>query len=304
MGTLLEIVWLILPASLANMAPVFAARLLPDLSAPVDGGRTLGGIRIFGDHKTIRGMVAGMLLGAVTFALQQALCVRFESLRAISRFDYAQTPWLFGAVLGLGALGGDLVKSFVKRRVGRVPGQSWFPFDQVDWMAGALVVEWRIAHLDAAFAVIALAFAVVASLIIKSLSYRLGLEKRPVRGTHDPIRQATMTCVNATPPPVRDDVRSHDRRRPKMAQPRRPRTSSPKATTQRGASPMQAIGVTRLPALAPPAVVADENHDPRRRMIAEAAYFRALGRGFHGGDSDDDWYVAEREIDARVDRHG
>lgn len=34
----------------------------------------------------------------------------------------------------------------------------------------------------------------------------------------------------------------------------------------------------------------------RHRMIAEAAYFRALGRGFEGGDPVDDWVAAEREI--------
>lgn len=36
--------------------------------------------------------------------------------------------------------------------------------------------------------------------------------------------------------------------------------------------------------------------EERQRMIAEAAYFRALERGFTGGDSLDDWLVAEREI--------
>jgi hypothetical protein len=34
----------------------------------------------------------------------------------------------------------------------------------------------------------------------------------------------------------------------------------------------------------------------RERMIAEAAYFRAMNRGFQGGDPADDWLMAEREI--------
>jgi hypothetical protein len=66
----------------------------------------------------------------------------------------------------------------------------------------------------------------------------------------------------------------------------------------------QAITVTRLPALAAPRITGSGEDDPRQRMVAEAAYFRALNRGFHGGDPDDDWYVSEREIDARIDRHG
>lgn len=36
--------------------------------------------------------------------------------------------------------------------------------------------------------------------------------------------------------------------------------------------------------------------DERQKMIAEAAYFRALERGFSGGDPLDDWLMAEREI--------
>ncbi|MEK7207366.1 MAG: DUF2934 domain-containing protein [Pseudomonadota bacterium] len=33
-----------------------------------------------------------------------------------------------------------------------------------------------------------------------------------------------------------------------------------------------------------------------QQMIAEKAYFRALSRGFQGGDSVEDWLIAEREI--------
>ena len=41
--------------------------------------------------------------------------------------------------------------------------------------------------------------------------------------------------------------------------------------------------------------------EERQRLIAEAAYFRALQRGF-GGDPVADWLVAEREIDGRLMR--
>ena len=34
----------------------------------------------------------------------------------------------------------------------------------------------------------------------------------------------------------------------------------------------------------------------RQRMIAEAAYYRALARGFEGGDPVDDWLIAEQDI--------
>lgn len=34
-----------------------------------------------------------------------------------------------------------------------------------------------------------------------------------------------------------------------------------------------------------------------RLMVAEAAYYRALARGFAGGNADEDWYAAEAEIE-------
>jgi CDP-2,3-bis-(O-geranylgeranyl)-sn-glycerol synthase len=41
-------------------------------------------------------------------------------------------------LLGFGALAGDSIKSFFKRRVGVKPGKRWFPFDQIDFVIGAL----------------------------------------------------------------------------------------------------------------------------------------------------------------------
>lgn len=40
----------------------------------------------------------------------------------------------------------------------------------------------------------------------------------------------------------------------------------------------------------------------RHQMIAEAAYFRAMTRGFEGGNPDDDWYTAKAEIEQAYGR--
>lgn len=45
------------------------------------------------------------------------------------------------------------------------------------------------------------------------------------------------------------------------------------------------------------AAVADVAEVPeRQRMIAEAAYYRALHRGFSAGSAEDDWLQAEQDI--------
>ena len=39
------------------------------------------------------------------------------------------------------------------------------------------------------------------------------------------------------------------------------------------------------------------SENERFQMISDAAYYRALGRGFDGGDPMEDWLMAESEID-------
>lgn len=44
--------------------------------------------------------------------------------------------------------------------------------------------------------------------------------------------------------------------------------------------------------------------EQRRQLIAQTAYFRALSRGFEGGDPVADWLDAEREVDQLLARRG
>ena len=40
--------------------------------------------------------------------------------------------------------------------------------------------------------------------------------------------------------------------------------------------------------------------EQRRQLIAQSAYFRALSRGFEGGDPVADWLEAEQEVDQAI----
>lgn len=46
-------------------------------------------------------------------------------------------------------------------------------------------------------------------------------------------------------------------------------------------------------------ILAACSEDERRRLIAEAAYYKALKRGFAPGREREDWLEAEREVEAR-----
>lgn len=51
-----------------------------------------------------------------------------------------------------------------------------------------------------------------------------------------------------------------------------------------------------------PPAAATVSAEQRRRMIAEAAYYRAVARNFQGGDPVNDWLTAEHEVDQRLAR--
>lgn len=133
---LLETAWLYLPAMAANLAPVLALhyRWLPVLAVPIDTKR-------LGNHKTYRGIIFGIAAGALVGVLQFAV-YRVPAAQALSLMSYGSlaTAVLLGVWLAVGALAGDAVKSFLKRRAGVAPGRLWLPWDQIDFVIGASVV--------------------------------------------------------------------------------------------------------------------------------------------------------------------
>lgn len=137
-----QALWLFLPAYMANMAPVFAAKVVPRWNARIDGGRVWSdGRPVLGSGKTWRGLWAGAFLGAATAAVQSlARHTRLD----LADFAFAEAGWagpvVLGFALGLGALVGDTAKSFFKRRRDRPQGAPWVPFDQLDFVVGGLLL--------------------------------------------------------------------------------------------------------------------------------------------------------------------
>jgi len=129
---IIQVFWLFLPAGFANMAPVLF-KWVPFLDTPVDLGGKMGGKRILGDHKTFRGLIFGILVAVIVVYLQ-----RLIGYGPLIDYSSVNILWL-GFLLGFGAVFGDMVKSFFKRRTGIKPGRSWVPFDQLDWVVGAIV---------------------------------------------------------------------------------------------------------------------------------------------------------------------
>lgn len=154
------LIWIMIPAGVANMVPPIAAKVWPKWETPVDGGKMLWGRRVLGDHKTIRGLVTGVVTAEIIFLLLRPAL-----------------PWYLGLVLGVGALGGDMLKSFFKRQLGVASGLSWFPWDQIDWIVGTLVVAKLWGLLGTGEVVILIIAGIGLHLLFKVLGFLLRLNQ-------------------------------------------------------------------------------------------------------------------------------
>ncbi len=168
---MLKCFYLMLPAYFANMAPVIVKKINV-LAVPIDFNKKINGRPLLGSNKTYRGLVFGIGF-AVIIAYLQFLLYGREFFRGISFIPYENWP-LFGFLMGLGALTGDLVKSFFKRRVGIEPGRTFIPFDQADFVIGALLFITPVFGLTLNILFISLLLSFVLDVIVNHIAFYLG----------------------------------------------------------------------------------------------------------------------------------
>lgn len=165
--------WFFLPAGLSNMAPVLGNKIpgWNKWKTPLDLGKTYKGQRIFGANKSWRGLTSGVVLSGLVGWLA------FPHIDLTLTFgNYV----LLGGVSGAGALVGDAVESFFKRRAGVKPGHSWFPWDQLDYIIGGLLFSLpfvRLALLDYGL-IFVLYFGL--HLLSSYVGFLLKLKERPI----------------------------------------------------------------------------------------------------------------------------
>jgi CDP-2,3-bis-(O-geranylgeranyl)-sn-glycerol synthase len=176
--------WFFLPAALANMVPILAAAVpaLKKYTAPMDFGRTLRGKRIFGAHKTWRGLIAGVMVATLTLWLQQLAVDHVAWVRHLTgQVDYTTLPTLIlGPLFALGALGGDAIESFFKRQRNLAPGRGWFPFDQIDYIIGGAIATMPFVSLTLRQYAWLILLWLIIHVASTYLGWLLGLKERPI----------------------------------------------------------------------------------------------------------------------------
>lgn len=165
----MEVTELIIKA-LLFIFPAYCANAIPVITGgghPIDlGQKFFDGKPIFGKNKTFRGFFSGLAVGTAVGFLE------------IVVFNY---HILFGLLLSLGALFGDLTGAFVKRRLGLSPGDMLPIVDQVDFIIGAIFFSLFI-PLQSLFWELVIAVLIMTPpihLLTNFAAYKLGLKSNP-----------------------------------------------------------------------------------------------------------------------------
>lgn len=171
MMQILQLIYFMLPAYLANLTPALFKNFLKNWNTPLDFNKKLHGKPILGINKTIKGTIIGISFAILTAYLQYKL-----HPNALSLIDYQN--WLaIGFLQGFGALFGDALKSFFKRRFGIKPGKSWMPFDQTDYSIGALAFTSIIFFPGWANAILIVIVSAILHILANLVGYVLGIKK-------------------------------------------------------------------------------------------------------------------------------
>jgi CDP-2,3-bis-(O-geranylgeranyl)-sn-glycerol synthase len=166
-----ESLWFFLPAFVGNQFPGMALWIMAKCNrshwnVPVNE-------RWLGKNKTWPAYPAAVLGAVLTVFLQRS--VSSECLP-----DCSSSPWILGALFGIGIAAGDQIKSFFKRRIGIPPGERWWPFDQLDFVVGgllavSLLLGWKV--WITAIAIVP--FVLALHPMVNRFGYTLGLRKVP-----------------------------------------------------------------------------------------------------------------------------
>lgn len=175
-GLILKLIYFMLPAHFANMSPVFGKFIFSKfILTPIDFGLEAGGRPLFGRHKTIGGFLFGIIVALIIGYFQYILYPRLKDFCFI---DYGRFWVDVSFLLGFGAMTGDLIKSFFKRRLNIKAGAPWVPFDEIDFVIGALVFVSPVYFLGWANIFLSLIIGIFGHALVNWLGFLLRIRKK------------------------------------------------------------------------------------------------------------------------------
>ena len=173
--SLVSALWIMLPAYLPNSVAAVTGG-----GRAIDGGRVFAdGRRIFGDGKTWRGLLSGITAGILIGVVQ----IWARDAASLLILPELTVPVVI--LLASGALLGDLVKSFFKRRLNKDQGAEWLIADQYDFVLGAFVMllvfqyDWVVTTMTPLILVWILIITPLLHRVVNIIGYLTGVKDVP-----------------------------------------------------------------------------------------------------------------------------
>lgn len=169
-------IYFMLPAYIANLSGLAFGG-----NTPLDmGNNFIDGRRIIGNGVTWKGFINGTIIGTAIGALQGVLGINLiqvtNGIIPFTVYGSIIEGILVGFLLAFGALMGDAIGSFLKRRIGLKSGDPAPILDQLDFVAGALLLISFIVPLSIKFIAIIAIISIIFHVLANSIAYLLGIK--------------------------------------------------------------------------------------------------------------------------------
>jgi len=165
-----------LPAYLSNISGLIFGR-----DHPIDFGKYfIDKRRLVGDGATWEGLISGTIIGTIVGALQGYLnpfIMEFNTTNIVPIFTSINEGIIAGFLLGFGALLGDVLGSFIKRRLKIKRGKPAPILDQLDLVFGSLVLGALIFNFNPIFVIIVCILTIILHLSANTIAYLIGMKK-------------------------------------------------------------------------------------------------------------------------------
>jgi len=166
---ILQAIWFIWPAYTANAFPT----VLHGKGA-LDFGKNFGKNRLLGDSKTIGGTVGGIVFGIFIGLIQMNVHGYLPQNLGLFKFTVSAI-----VLLSVGTFAGDIVGSFIKRRMNIKPGDPALLLDQLGFLVAALLFVSLVHVTPFKMVIILLIITPIIHLGANIVGYLLKLKKHP-----------------------------------------------------------------------------------------------------------------------------